>query len=322
MIAFGPIPSRRLGCSLGINHIPPKHCTYSCIYCQVGRTTSLSISRRDFYPPDQIIAEVDKKISESKKIGQPIDYLTLVPDGEPTLDRNLGPLIRGLKKFGIPVAVISNASLITDEDVQDALFHADWLSMKVDALHEEEWRKINRPHRRLSLASILSGIIHFRNRYPGTLVTETMIISGINDGNNSIRDLSEFLLDLKPNKSYFSMPIRPPAESWVKPPSPASLQYLFDTISKLLPSVDFLFESETGNFSSSGNLAEDILGITAVHPLRESALRRMVEHAQGDWKVVEELVAADMISRILYREEPFYFRNFSIKNRPKEKEDE
>ena len=121
MIAFGPVPSRRLGYSLGINNIPAKYCTYSCVYCQVGRTTHMTLDRQEFYPVDQILAEVGQKVTEVAQAGKKIDYLTLVPDGEPTLDLNLGKVISGLKQFEIPVAVISNASLIDQIDVQDEL---------------------------------------------------------------------------------------------------------------------------------------------------------------------------------------------------------
>ena len=112
MIAFGPVPSRRLGRSLGINNIPPKHCSYSCVYCQVGRTEALSHERRQFYPPEQIVAEVTRRVAELRATNQPVDYLTFVADGEPTLDQHLGSLITQLRPLDVKIAVITNASLI------------------------------------------------------------------------------------------------------------------------------------------------------------------------------------------------------------------
>ncbi|MBN2047012.1 MAG: hypothetical protein JW750_04130, partial [Anaerolineaceae bacterium] len=103
MLAFGPIPSRRLGASLGINHIPPKHCSYACVYCQAGRTTNLEIARRAFFPLELVLRDVEQKINETIRAGYSIDYLSLVPDGEPTLDLHLGKLIDGLKPFGYPI---------------------------------------------------------------------------------------------------------------------------------------------------------------------------------------------------------------------------
>ena len=311
MIAFGLVPSRRLGYSLGINHIPPKHCPYSCVYCQVGRTTTMETTRREFYPLDQIIGEVDKIISDCVKLTHPIDYLTLVPDGEPTLDINLGILIEKLKIFNIPIAVISNASLIDRQDVQDALMQADWVSLKVDSVIENDWHLVNRPHRHLSLSSILNGIFSFRDRFQGELVTETMLISGINDHETSIRNLASYLLELQPFKSYLSIPMRPPAEAWVKPPEADSLQKLLAIISEKVPFVDLIFETEASDFISTGNIIEDILSITAVHPIREEALFKMVKQACADWSVVENLLTSKNITCIHYREEKFYLRCFT-----------
>jgi wyosine [tRNA(Phe)-imidazoG37] synthetase (radical SAM superfamily) len=171
LIAFGPVPSRRLGQSLGINNIPPKNCTYSCIYCQVGVTGTLTTERKEFYGVDDIVRKTKKKISEAGKKGEIIDYLAFVPDGEPSLDINLGREIAELKMFGINIAVITNASLVWDKSVRDDLTGADWVSLKIDAVTEKLWRKINRPHRSLKLENILQGISEFSKVFKGTLAT-------------------------------------------------------------------------------------------------------------------------------------------------------
>ena len=310
MIAFGPVPSRRLGYSLGINNIPAKHCTYSCVYCQVGRTTHMQLERQEFYSVDQILAEVGQKVIEVAEAGKKIDYLTLVPDGEPTLDLNLGKIIGGLKQFGIPVAVISNASLIDRLDVQEELMEADWVSLKVDSVDESVWRKINRPHRRLSLPRILEGMPAFKRKYPGKLVTESMLVAGLNDSAKTTRQLCDFLLKLQPSISYLSIPTRPPAEVEVTPPSPETLQEIIEICAERVPFVDLLFEAEVGDFVSTGNLKEDILSITAVHPLREEALRDMVSASGGTWQVVEDLLAGGKISSIRYRDERYFLHYF------------
>jgi len=310
MIAFGPVPSRRLGYSLGINHVPPKHCTYSCVYCQVGRTTHMSLNRQAFYPVDQILADVERKIAECAQMGKEIEYLTLVPDGEPTLDLNLGKLIAALKQFEIPIAVISNSSLIDRLDVQEELLQADWVSLKVDSVDENTWRKINRPHRNLFFPHILEGMLTFQQKYRGELVTESMLVGGLNDNKKATRLLCDFLLELQPLKSYLSIPTRPPAEPGITPPSPDSLQQIITICSAQIPFMDLLFETEVGEFISTGDLAEDILSITAVHPLREEALRTMISMAGGTWSVVEELLATKEISSIDHRNERFFLRHF------------
>jgi wyosine [tRNA(Phe)-imidazoG37] synthetase (radical SAM superfamily) len=179
MIAFGPVPSRRLGRSLGINNIPSKICTYSCAYCQVGRTLQITVERRPYYSPEEIFQQVAEKVKSSADQGLAIDYLTFVPDGEPTLDINLGPEIDMLRSLGIKIAVvISNASLIWDESVRDDLSKADWVSVKVDAVDERIWRLMDRPHRALRQEAILQGILDFSKEFKGTLVSESMLLGG------------------------------------------------------------------------------------------------------------------------------------------------
>ncbi len=168
---FGPIPSRRLGRSLGINNIPPKVCSYSCVYCQIGLTNSMSYRRQSFFTPDDIFDEAAARIAELSRANERIDYLSFVPDGEPTLDINLGKTIDKLKKFGIKIAVITNASLIWDRDVRSGLMNADWVSLKIDSVDEEVWRKIDRPHGSLHLDAIMDGAIEFSRAFKGMLVT-------------------------------------------------------------------------------------------------------------------------------------------------------
>ena len=138
MLVFGPVPSRRLGRSLGVNNIPAKICSYSCVYCQLGATIKISIERRPFYDPEKIFKEVKEKI---KDVG--VDYISFVPDGEPTLDINLGKEIEMLKSLNHKIAVLTNGSLIFREDVRKDLSKADLVSLKVDAVSEDLWRKIN-----------------------------------------------------------------------------------------------------------------------------------------------------------------------------------
>ena len=155
-ITFGPVPSRRLGRSLGINNIPPKICSYACVYCQLGKTIKMQVERQTFYHPGTIFQSVRDKVSQVLGQNETIDYLAFVPDGEPTLDINLGKIIDSLKFLDIPVAVISNGSLIADQKVRTDLSGADWVSLKVDAASEDLWRTIDRPHGKLNLHQIMN----------------------------------------------------------------------------------------------------------------------------------------------------------------------
>lgn len=307
MFAFGPIPSRRLGYSLGINHIPPKNCTYSCVYCQVGRTKNLESERRSFFSVEEIVSDVDKKIKEVLSAGKKIDYLTLVPDGEPTLDTNLPKLINQLKSYNIPIAIITNASLIDQSDVRKDLMGADWVSVKIDSLDEATWRKVNRPNRNLRLESILEGILKFKAQFAGELVTETMLVSGINDNVESFEQLANFFLELQPQKSYLSIPTRPPAEAWVRPPDSSKLKEILSVFTqKEVWFLDILFEPEVLDFTATGDVAQDILSIAAVHPLREEAVRQILDQRKSDWELVEKLLNSEQLIRKYYCNEIFY----------------
>jgi len=230
MIAFGPVPSRRLGRSVGINHIPPKTCSYACVYCQVGRTSQLRIARRAFYAEDDIVADVERKVDDARLAGETVDYLTFVPDGEPTLDVGLGRVIERLKPLGIKIAVITNGSLLWRADVRETLAAADWVSVKVDAVRPNIWRRINRPHRSLWLSAVLDGMLAFAEAYRGELVTETMLVRGVNDDAAHLADVASFLAQLQPAKAYLAVPTRPPAEPWVEPPPEAVINHAFQLL--------------------------------------------------------------------------------------------
>jgi wyosine [tRNA(Phe)-imidazoG37] synthetase (radical SAM superfamily) len=308
MIAFGPVPSRRLGRSLGINNIPPKVCTYSCVYCQLGRTIKMQVDCRTFYQPEGILKDVEEKIENAKEVGESIDYLTFVPDGEPTLDVNLGREIELLKPLGIRIAVITNASLIGREDVREDLMKADWVSLKVDSIREEVWHRINRPHRTLQLTSILDGMLEFAKAYGGELVTETMLVEGVNDGDEHLKEVADFLAQLGPAKAYLSIPTRPPAERWVQPPSEESINGAYQILSKKVDRVEYLIGYEGNAFAFTGNVEEDLLSITAVHPMRDEAVSEFLSRARADWPIVHRLIAQGQLIEMEYEEKRFYMR--------------
>ena len=307
-IAYGPVPSRRLGRSLGINNIPPKICSYSCVYCQLGRTSRMRIERGHFYKAVDIAEEAKTKIEQTEQKGDTVDYVTFVPDGEPTLDGELGREIELLKDQGMMVAVITNASLISHQDVREDLGKADWVSLKVDAVSQEVWRRINRPHKSLKLEDILEGMLDFAKDFRGELATETMLIEGINDGFSAIRETAEFLETLNPNKAYLAIPIRPPAERFVACASEHTINMAYQTFSERLSSVEYLIGYEGNAFASTGDAKQDLLSITAVHPMREEAVRELLKKADGSWEVVGELIKNGSLLELKYQGKRFYMR--------------
>ena len=307
-ITFGPVPSRRLGRSLGINNIPPKACSYSCVYCQVGPTPNPEVVPRAFYPPADVLRSVTARLEAVRQRGERVDWLTFVPDGEPTLDANLGETIDLLRPLGIPIAVISNASLAWREDVRTVLAKADWLSLKVDTIDPAVWPRVNRPAPALRLELILGGIEHLARDYRGTLTTETMLVAGVNDTAASVSGVAAYLARLAPAVAHLAVPIRPPAEPGVRPPGDAALVRAYELFRALLPCVELLVGREDNAFTAPGPVESELLAIAAVHPLREEALQTLLANAGADWQVVERLLAAGTLRRVEYEGQRFYVR--------------
>jgi len=308
MIAFGPVPSRRLGRSVGINNIPPKVCSLACVYCQLGRTLKMQVQRQAFYEPEEVFEEVQNKVEKAAESGESIDYLTFVPDGEPTLDVNLGREIDLLEPLGIKRAVISNSSLVWRQDVRDDLMKADWVSLKVDAVEEGVWRQVDRPHGSLELTAVLDGITEFAESFSGELVTETMLVRGVNDGADCVGEIADFLARLKPARAYLAIPTRPPAEVWVRPPREEAINQAYQMLSDKVDDVEYLIGYEGNAFAFTGNVEEDLLSITAVHPMREDAVHEFLERADAGWPTVRWLVARDQLVKMEYDGHRFYMR--------------
>jgi wyosine [tRNA(Phe)-imidazoG37] synthetase (radical SAM superfamily) len=310
MLAFGPVPSRRLGRSLGINSIPPKVCTYSCVYCQLGRTGSMQVRRDTFYQPARILESVRDKVEDAAEAGEPVDTLTFVPDGEPTLDVNLGREIELLRPLGIRIAVITNASLIWRADVRENLMHADWVSLKVDAVREEVWRRINRPHGSLRLTSVLDGALEFAQAFKGELATETMLVEGVNDDAGHLEQVAGFLARLQPDTAYLSIPIRPPAEKWARSPDEEIVNRAYQILSGRHDRAEYLIGYEGNAFAFTGDVERDLLSITSVHPMREEAVSEFLARAGADWSIVRGLIARERLVETVYEGRRFYVRRF------------
>jgi wyosine [tRNA(Phe)-imidazoG37] synthetase (radical SAM superfamily) len=316
-IAFGPVPSRRLGRSLGINNIPPKSCSYSCLYCQVGATHGQKITPQAFYAPEDIFQEVSEHLKNVDSSNEAVDYLTFVPDGEPTLDINLGKTIELLRPLNIPIAVITNASLLWQEDVRTAIGKADWVSLKLDSAIEPIWKQINRPHEALSLNQVLNGIHLFAQEFQGNLVTETMLLNGVNDNDENISGISNFIHQIGVSRSYLAIPTRPTAEPGIYAPNEATLNRCYQIMAATIPHVEYLIGYEGDAFTFTGDIRHDLLSITAVHPLRESAVKKLLEQANAGWSLVDDFVAESKLKEVEYLGERYFVRCFSNKHEEK-----
>jgi wyosine [tRNA(Phe)-imidazoG37] synthetase (radical SAM superfamily) len=268
----------------------------------------MSITRKEFFSTDDIFNEVAEKIQQLQKAGEGIDYLTFVPDGEPTLDINLGKTIERLKSFGIKIAVITNASLIFDKDVQNDLMKADWVSVKIDSAYENIWRKINRPHGSLEFKKIITGIKEFASSFKGMLVTETMLVEGINDSIESLSKTAQIISEINPYKSYILAPTRPPAEKSVKAPSEEILNIAYQIYSSFINRVELIAYNEGTDFSYSSNAEKELLSILAVHPMRKDAVEEFLSKANSGWELIENL-----IDKRVLRETEYSGNNYFIK---------
>lgn len=209
-IVYGPVPSRRLGISLGVDVVPYKACSYDCIYCQLGRTTIHTIQRKSFVSVDLALKQTKDVIEQNSDI----DYITLSGSGEPTLNCDIGEMIRRIKELTeIPVAVLTNGSLLWQKEIREDLSRADLVIPSVDAISEEVFRKINRPVEGLNVKKVLHGIKRFCNEFEGKIWIEIMLVRDVNDGEEEIKKINRFVRDLKADKIQLNTVVRPPADS-------------------------------------------------------------------------------------------------------------
>jgi len=219
---FGPVPSRRLGFSLGVDIIPFKICSLDCIYCQLGRTTNKTLERKEFFSTDSILKEL-KKILKDKS--QRIDYITFSGSGEPTLNSKIGSMIVRIKKITpVPVAVLTNGTLLYHPELQEELKEADLVIPSLDAADEKTFEEVNRPHSSLSFDEVISGLITFSQKFKGKIWLEIMLIRGINDSPHHIEKLAQIIQEIRLDKVQLNTPVRPPAEEFVHPVSIRNLR--------------------------------------------------------------------------------------------------
>jgi wyosine [tRNA(Phe)-imidazoG37] synthetase (radical SAM superfamily) len=305
-VVFGPVPSRRLGYSLGINTIKRKICTYDCVYCQVGQTSCRSTCRDCCLSPYELYFFVKEKVEQLESQKAHIDYISFIPNGEPTLDSGLAKEIAILRDFGYKIAVFTNSSLLWNDNVQENLKFADYVSVKVDTVNEATWEALNRPHSRLRFDRILDGITAFAKSFEGVLTTETMLVKNFNDSLEEIRRVGDYLTTVKRNASYFTIPTRPPTEAYAVPPDADALEELARFIKSAIPKSEMLCCPESGDFIATGSIAEGLQGILAVHPIREEAVEKLVRSKGSTKDTLEEMIRNGLVHKVMYKGNWFY----------------
>ena len=270
---FGPVPSRRLGRSLGIDPVPLKTCNWNCVYCQLGRSVPVTNERKDYWPPGQIVAEVRRVLQTRSE--REIDWVTFLASGEPTLHASLGRMIRDVKAITqIPVAVITNGALLYRPDVQEDLMAADAVLPSLDAGTAALYRAINRPHPECTFDRLVNGLLEFRRAYQGKMWVEVMVVKGLNDTEEALRDLAGLFHKLQPDQVHLTTPVRPPAEPWVEPPDEQGMQrarsFLREWVQPEGPGAGIV------KLSGIESLPDALVAVVSRHPMTEAELLRLL----------------------------------------------
>jgi wyosine [tRNA(Phe)-imidazoG37] synthetase (radical SAM superfamily) len=266
---FGPVPSKRLGRSLGIDPVPPKTCNFSCVYCQLGRTKHLTNERRAYIPEDEIMAQFED-VLERHTPGT-IDWVTFVGSGETALHAGLGRLIRRARRVTpLPLAVITNGSLLSRPEVRDELMAADAVLPSLDAGSPELFREINRPHPECTFEQQAEGLVEFRKLFRGQLWLEVMLVASLNDSDQALREIAAVTQRIKPDEIHIGVPTRPPAEPWVRPPGEDSILQAIE----ILGTTARVQAPAIGDFDLGGgeDIVEAVLSIITRHPMRHQEL--------------------------------------------------
>jgi len=283
---FGPVPSRRLGQSLGIDTIPLKTCNWNCVYCQLGRTVPLTNNRREYYPREDIFREVEKTLASHKP--REIDWVTFVGSGEPTLHAGIGWLIRQVKKITeLPVAVITNGALLYLPEVRQDLFASDAVLPSLDAGTANLYRQINRPHPEITFNRMLEGLIEFRKEILGKIWIEIMLVRDLNDTEEALGEIAEAINQIGPDEVHINLPTRPPVETWVQPPDEDGLM----RASAILGEIAQVVHPAEGTFDLSGyeNPLDAIISIITRHPMRQEQIEKTL--SQWGSEQVEQSLA-------------------------------
>ena len=304
-VVYGPVRSRRLGLVLGINNVKPGICSYNCIYCSSGKTSCCSICPNNCLSPFELFVSVKSKIEEIKKIGKQIDYILFAGTGDPAMDSNLSKEIQLLREFDYKIAVFTNSALLWNENIQENLMFADYVSLKIDTINEDTWLKMNRPHERLKYDLILKGIEQFSKKFGGTLTTETMLIKNFNDNENEIKQLGNFLNTTKRNASYFMTPIYPPAENYAVSPDETTLKNLSEIIKANVQNSMMLCCPDKEEFFTTDDFENELLGLLELHSVSEEAVTTFAK-ANNKTGYLQGLLADKLIEKSIFANKKYF----------------
>ncbi|MBN2583162.1 MAG: radical SAM protein [Planctomycetes bacterium] len=290
---FGPVPSRRLGLSLGVDLIPRKVCTQDCVYCQVGRTTDCTIERGDFVPADEVVAEIARVLPQ---VPRP-DYITMSGSGEPTLNVRLGEVIDAVRRVtDVPVAVITNGTLMTEADVRHDCAKADLVVPSLDAADEATFQAVNRPARGLTLSGLVNGLAAFRRQFRGQLWLEVFLIAGRNDSDEQVARMKALIERINPDRIDLNTATRPTADADVRP---VAAERLAEIAAALGPKAKVVASFKAARTTEAMIVNEDqALAMIRRRPVTvEDIAAGLGAHANEVAKVVGHLLESGLVCR-------------------------
>ncbi|NTW99141.1 MAG: radical SAM protein [Geobacteraceae bacterium] len=303
---FGPVSSKRLGQSLGVDLLPPKSCTWNCVYCQLGKTRKFVTERQEFFPREEILREIREALEQHKGL----DWITFVGSGETMLYKGIGWLIAEVKKLtAIPVAVITNGSLLYLPEVREELLQADAVLPSLNAGSEALHNQIDRPVDGLSFQQHIEGLVAFRHEYKGRLWIEVMLLGGINDSDEALRDLASVLKEINPDMVHLVLPTRPAPEQEVHLPSEERIEHAIAILSEGTTVVHPLKGSM--DLRSAPDLLAAVTAIVFRHPVQQRELQKAIDDCfptdrDKAANFIQEMLATGRFKLIEHNGEPYW----------------
>ncbi|MBN2564456.1 MAG: radical SAM protein [Candidatus Eisenbacteria bacterium] len=299
---FGPVPSRRLGFSLGVDPVVPKTCTLDCVYCELGPTTDRTVCRRPYVRPDAILEELEQRLTEDLTL----DFVTLSGSGEPTLNSEIGVIMDGIRGLtDVPIAVLTNGTLLADPDVRSALLKADVVAPSLDAVSQGVFESVNRPDPSLKAGDVVGGLLTFASQFTGQTWLETLFVAGLNDDYDEVERIAEVVSEMKPERVHVNTVLRPPAEANARP---VSSERLKEIAGRLGPTAEVI----AGPVSEGQRIASDdvtglVLAMAARRPVTSIDIARSAGVSlAAAAKIVDELVEKKLLAVVRHDQRLYY----------------
>ena len=302
---YGPVLSRRLGFSLGVDLLPFKTCSMNCVYCQLGSQPKTTVRRKEFIPTEAILSQIRAALQGRQRI----DAVTFSGSGEPTLHSGIRRIIRGIKRMtGVPVVILTNSSGLINKKGRETLFEADIVVPSLDAATQPVFEKINRPHPSLTVEKIINGLVRFRREYKGRIWLEIMLVKGMNDGPSHLRKMKDAVARIQPDKVQLNTVVRPPAETSARPLSRPELERIKSHFGER---AEIIADFKTkGQSPAAGDISEAILATASRRPVTASEISLALGKPLGMIsKHLVRLIRKGKVRPVLHKGLTYYEKN-------------